>query len=117
MLIPIISFEAIKETTGKLPVNVKFLFEGQEEIGSPELPDFIAKHRRKLSCDMIFSSDGLQWTEDEANLVTSLKGLVGAEIRVRHYDCEASQMDLHFQPILLLPTSRQLVVFLLHVHE
>ncbi|MFL2810911.1 MAG: dipeptidase [Paracoccaceae bacterium] len=82
MLIPIISFEAIKETTGKLPVNVKFLFEGQEEIGSPELPDFIAKHRRKFSCDMIFSSDGLQWTEDEANLVTSLKGLVGAEIRV-----------------------------------
>ena len=33
MLIPIISFEAIKKTTGKLPVNVKFLFEGQEEIG------------------------------------------------------------------------------------
>ena len=82
MLIPIISFEAIKETTGKLPVNVKFLFEGQEEIGSPELPEFIAKHRNKFSCDMIFSSDGLQWTEDEANLVTSLKGLVGAEIKV-----------------------------------
>ena len=82
MLIPIISFEAIKKTTGKLPVNVKFLFEGQEEIGSPQLPEFIAKNRQKLSCDMIFSSDGLQWTADEPNLVTGLKGLVGAEIKI-----------------------------------
>ena len=82
MLIPIISFEAIRETSGKLPINVKFLFEGQEEIGSPQLPEFIAANRQKFSCDMIFSSDGLQWTEDEPNLVTGLKGLVGAEIKV-----------------------------------
>jgi len=82
MLIPIISFEALKETTGKLPVNIKFLFEGQEEIGSPELPAFIAKNRHKLSCDMIFSSDGLQWTEDEPNIVLALKGLVGVEIKL-----------------------------------
>lgn len=82
MLIPIISFEALKETTGKLPVNIKFLFEGQEEIGSPELPAFIAENRHKLACDMIFSSDGLQWTEDEPNIVLALKGLVGVEIKI-----------------------------------
>lgn len=82
MLIPIISFEAFKKTSGKLPINIKFLFEGQEEIGSPQLPEFVAAHRNKLSCDMIFSSDGLQWTADEPNLVTGLKGLVGAEIKV-----------------------------------
>ena len=82
MLIPIISFEAFKKTSGKLPINIKFLFEGQEEIGSPQLPEFVAENRNKLSCDMIFSSDGLQWTADEPNLVTGLKGLVGAEIKV-----------------------------------
>ena len=82
MLIPIISFEAIKKTKGELPVNVKFLFEGQEEIGSPELPDFIAKYRKKFSCDMIFSADGLQWTEDEPNIVLGLKGLLGVEIKL-----------------------------------
>ena len=82
MLIPIISFEAIKKTIGKLPVNIKFLFEGQEEIGSPELPKFIAENRNKLSCDMIFSADGLQWTEDEPNIVLGLKGLLGVEIKV-----------------------------------
>jgi acetylornithine deacetylase/succinyl-diaminopimelate desuccinylase-like protein len=82
MLIPIISFEAIKKTKGELPVNVKFLFEGQEEIGSPELPEFIAKYRKKFSCDMIFSADGLQWTEDEPNIVLGLKGLLGVEIKL-----------------------------------
>ena len=38
MFIPILSVEALLKTTGHLPVNVKFLFEGQEEIGSPHLP-------------------------------------------------------------------------------
>lgn len=82
MLIPILSAEAMLQADGRLPVNVKFLFEGQEEIGSPELPAFVAAHRAMLTSDMIFSADGLQWTGDEPNLVTALKGLVGCEIFV-----------------------------------
>ena len=82
MLIPIIAFEALMAARGAVPVNVKFLFEGQEEIGSPDIPDFVATHRDLLACDMIFSADGLQWTADGANLVVGLKGLVGAEITV-----------------------------------
>lgn len=82
MLIPILAFEALMHATAGAPVNVKFFFEGQEEIGSPELPEFIATHRDMLTCDMIFSSDGLQWTADEPNLVVGLKGLVGLEIKV-----------------------------------
>lgn len=82
MLIPIVAFEALMQGEADIPVNVKFLFEGQEEIGSPELPAFVASNRAMLSCDMIFSSDGLQWSADEANLVTGLKGLVGLEVTV-----------------------------------
>jgi len=82
MLIPILSAEALLKTTGALPVNVKFFFEGQEEIGSPDLPPFIAANRDKFSCDMIYSADGLQWSADEPNIVVGLKGLVGAEIRL-----------------------------------
>jgi acetylornithine deacetylase/succinyl-diaminopimelate desuccinylase-like protein len=90
MLIPVLSVEAMLKTAGKLPVNVKFFLEGQEEIGSPDLPEFVAEHRDKFSCDMIFSADGLQWSADEPNLVTALKGLVGFEITV----C-GSSADLH----------------------
>ena len=42
MLIPILAAEAMLKTLGSLPVNVKFFFEGQEEIGSPQMPDFIS---------------------------------------------------------------------------
>lgn len=90
MLIPVLSVEAMLKTAGKLPVNVKFFLEGQEEIGSPDLPEFVAEHRDKFSCDMIFSADGLQWSADEPNLVTALKGLVGFEITV-----SGPSADLH----------------------
>ena len=82
MLIPILSVEALLETTGRLPVNVKFLFEGQEEIGSPNLPAFIAANGSLLKADMIFSADGSQWAEDQPNLITGLKGLISAQIIV-----------------------------------
>ena len=58
MLIPILSVEALLKTTGSLPVNVKFFFEGQEEIGSPHLSAFIAANGPLLKADMIFSADG-----------------------------------------------------------
>lgn len=82
MLIPILSAEALLKTTGKLPVNVKFFFEGQEEIGSPHLPPFITAHGDLLKADMIFSADGSQWSEDQPNLISGLKGLVAAEVTV-----------------------------------
>ena len=41
MLIPILSFEALLKCNGSIPVNVKFFFEGQEEILSPQLPEFV----------------------------------------------------------------------------
>jgi acetylornithine deacetylase/succinyl-diaminopimelate desuccinylase-like protein len=82
MLIPIVATEALLQTTGELPVNVKFFFEGQEEIGSPHLPPFIAANGALLKADMIFSADGSQWSEDQPNLMTGLKGLVAAEVTV-----------------------------------
>ena len=82
MFIPIIAAEAMLKTTGKLPVNVKFFFEGQEEIGSPHLPPFVAEHGAMLKADMIFSADGSQWAEDQPQLITGLKGLVACEVTV-----------------------------------
>ena len=82
MLIPILSAEAMLKTAGRLPVNVKFFFEGQEEIGSPDLAPFIAANRALLQADMIFSADGSQWSVDEPCLTTALKGLVACEVTV-----------------------------------
>ncbi|MEM9475858.1 MAG: dipeptidase [Pseudomonadota bacterium] len=90
MLIPILSAEAMLQTDGRLPVNVKFFFEGQEEIGSPQLPEFVAKYRDLLTCDMIFSADGGQWSPEEPQMVTALRGIVALEITVT-----GAKGDLH----------------------
>jgi acetylornithine deacetylase/succinyl-diaminopimelate desuccinylase-like protein len=82
MFIPIVAVEALLRTTGRLPVNVKFFFEGQEEIGSPHLPPFIRAQGDMLRADMIFSADGSQWSADQPNLITGLKGLVACEVIV-----------------------------------
>ncbi len=83
MLIPILAFEAMLRATGRLPVNVKFFFEGQEEIGSPDLPPFVAANVDRLQADMIFSADGLQWAPGQPQIVEALKGLVSLEIVVK----------------------------------
>jgi len=57
MLIPILAVEALLRAEGALPVNVKFFLEGQEEIGSPQLPLFIEENRDLLSCDLVVSAD------------------------------------------------------------
>jgi acetylornithine deacetylase/succinyl-diaminopimelate desuccinylase-like protein len=90
MMTPIIAAEALLKTTGKLPVNVKFFFEGQEEIGSPTLAPFISANSRMLKADMIISADGGQWSETEPCLLLGLKGLVGCEVTVT-----GAKSDLH----------------------
>jgi acetylornithine deacetylase/succinyl-diaminopimelate desuccinylase-like protein len=90
MLIPILAVEAMLKTDGRLPVNVRFFFEGQEEIGSPDIPDFVAAHSDRLSADMIFSADGGQWAPDQPQIIEGLKGLVSVEIVVR-----GPRSDLH----------------------
>jgi acetylornithine deacetylase/succinyl-diaminopimelate desuccinylase-like protein len=90
MMTPIIAAEALLKTTGKLPVNVKFFFEGQEEIGSPTLAPFISANSKMLKADMIISADGGQWSETEPCLLLGLKGLVGCEVTVT-----GAKSDLH----------------------
>ncbi len=90
MLPPILAVEALLGTTGTLPVNVKFLFEGQEEIGSPQIPAFVAAHREMLACDLVVSSDGGQWSETEPAILTGLRGGCGLQIDVR-----GPNRDLH----------------------
>ena len=90
MLTPILAVEALLGTTGELPVNLKFLFEGQEEIGSPQLPGFIAENKEMLECDLVLSSDGGQWEEDQPSLLVGLKGLCAVQI-----DVTGANSDLH----------------------
>lgn len=73
---------AILKSTGSLPINVRFLIEGEEEIGSPHLPDFLEKHAQELRADMGLISDSSMWAEGVPAITTSLRGLVLLDITV-----------------------------------
>jgi len=90
LLISVLGVEAVLRARGALPVNVKFLLEGQEEIGSPQLPAFVAANRERFACDLVLSADGFQWSEDQPQLLIGLKGACGIQIDVR-----GAKSDLH----------------------
>ena len=75
---------------GSLPLNVKFLFEGEEEIGSPHLAGYVTAHAGELAADLVISADGAMWRPDEPSLSVASKGLVSLDIEVT-----GARSDLH----------------------
>lgn len=90
LLLPVIACEALLRTEGQLPVNVKFLLEGEEEIGSPHLGPLLEAHRELLACDVMVSADGGCGTPERPEVWLGPRGLVAMQINVRTAD-----RDLH----------------------
>lgn len=76
------SVEAYLKTGMEVPVNVKYILEGEEEIGSPNLIPFIKDHKDLLSCDMVLISDTAMFGEDQPSITYGLKGLAYMEFEV-----------------------------------
>lgn len=76
------SVEAILKTVGSLPVNVKFIIEGEEEIGSAHLADFIEKNKKLLACDSVLISDTSLYAPGVPTLTYGLRGLCYLEVEV-----------------------------------
>jgi acetylornithine deacetylase/succinyl-diaminopimelate desuccinylase-like protein len=75
---------------GGIPVNITFLIEGEEEVGSPNLAPFIAAHKNDLKCDLAVVSDTQQFARGIPALTYGLRGLVYMEVKVT-----AADHDLH----------------------
>jgi acetylornithine deacetylase/succinyl-diaminopimelate desuccinylase-like protein len=69
--------------SGPLPVNLKYMLEGEEEIGSPNLPGFIDTHREKLACDFVLNCDGGIHGADAPSITYALRGLAYFELELR----------------------------------
>jgi acetylornithine deacetylase/succinyl-diaminopimelate desuccinylase-like protein len=75
---------------GALPVNVIFLIEGEEEVGSEHLAGFLETHREELACDAIAISDTGMAADGHPTLSYALRGIAAMEVRVH-----GPAMDLH----------------------
>lgn len=75
---------------GQLPVNVKFLIEGEEEIGSPSIIPYLESHKDELKADVIVISDGSRFAKDVPTITYGVRGLSYVEIHV-----QGANRDLH----------------------
>ena len=76
------ALEAWLRTSGRLPVNVKCLFEGEEEIGSPNLEPFLARNRGGLAADAAVLSDAPMRAPNRPALIYALRGALSLELEV-----------------------------------
>jgi acetylornithine deacetylase/succinyl-diaminopimelate desuccinylase-like protein len=90
VLTHLLAAEAWMKTAGKLPTRIKFLIEGEEEIGSPNLEKIIRDHKDRLACDYVALSDTPKFDEKTPAITYGTKGLVYKEITVT-----GPKQDLH----------------------
>ena len=75
--------EAFIKTTGDVPCNIKFLVEGEEEIGSMHVEEYLKKYQKKLSCDGIIWEFGYVDEKDRPVISLGMKGLLYVELSVQ----------------------------------
>jgi len=83
------AFEAMMKTES-LPCNVKFIIEGEEEVGSVSLGDFVKENKEKLKNNVVLISDTSLYSKEQPTVTTGLRGLCYMEVEV-----EGPDRDLH----------------------
>ncbi len=84
------ALRAWKSVNGEFPAEIIVLLEGEEECGSPSLPEFIQQRQQDLKCDVAFICDAEMWSPTQPAITTQLKGLVHEQVTVF-----APNPDLH----------------------
>ena len=86
----ILALESLLACRGKLPCNVKLLLEGEEEIGSPQMPIFARDQRERLAADLVITADGPVDESGRSRILFGVRGIVSFELRAR-----GANRDLH----------------------
>ena len=86
----ICAVEAFQNVRGELPLNVKFIVEGEEEIGSPNLPAFAEAHAGLLAADGCIWEAGYKDTQGRPEIYLGVKGILYVELRT-----SGANIDLH----------------------
>jgi acetylornithine deacetylase/succinyl-diaminopimelate desuccinylase-like protein len=90
MYMHIKAIEALRAVNGTLPLNIKFLVEGEEEVGGASIAQYVAEHPEKLRADVALVSDTAMYAEGMPTLCIGLRGLMYLEV-----DATGPMRDLH----------------------
>lgn len=90
VLTHLLAAKCFKTVAGRLPIRVKFVIEGEEEIGSVNLKAVIEKHRERLACDYVVLSDTPKYNHDTPAITYGTKGMIYKELTLT-----GPKQDLH----------------------
>lgn len=100
--------EAYRNTNNELPVNLKFLFEGEEEIGSPHLPHLVEENRLKLKADADVCFDGGIDETGRPEVVLGVKGILYVELHA-----SGPKVDIHSSLAPMVPNPAWRIIWAL----
>jgi acetylornithine deacetylase/succinyl-diaminopimelate desuccinylase-like protein len=89
-LAQLLAIEAVLACRGDLPCGVIFALEGEEEVGSPHLAQFVRERRDELACDLVVTADGPVHESGRASVLFGVRGVLSFELRAR-----GASRDLH----------------------
>jgi len=89
-LAQILALEATLACRGALPCNVKLLLEGEEEVGSPHMAEFVSAQRERLRCDLVITADGPVHESGRSCVEFGVRGVLSFELRAK-----GASRDLH----------------------
>jgi acetylornithine deacetylase/succinyl-diaminopimelate desuccinylase-like protein len=79
----LLAFKTYMAAHGNTPINIKFLIEGEEEIGSKNLEPFIRSHKDKLTADLVYTSDGPMLSNGHPYILVGVRGMLYVELNAK----------------------------------
>ncbi|WP_153733130.1 M20/M25/M40 family metallo-hydrolase [Sporosarcina obsidiansis] len=88
LIAQLLGLKTYMKVYGDLPINIKFIFEGEEEIGSPNLSSFVREHKGLLKADLVYTSDGSSHNSGAPLILLGTRGCLDLELKAKGADRE-----------------------------
>lgn len=86
LMAQLLAFQTYRDAFGELPINVKFVLEGEEEKGSVNLPAFVEEHKELLKADLVYTSDGSSHSSGAPLILLGVRGVLALELKAKGAD-------------------------------
>lgn len=80
LMAQLLAVKSYQDVFGKLPINIKFVFEGEEESGSPHIAEFVEGHKQLLKADLVYTSDGPMHESGAPIILLGVRGVLDVEL-------------------------------------